>query len=279
MIMTQEEASPVCDVAASDDAERRRLNKQSMNHSYPAITINDEDCLAVEREGAAFYESFVVPAFLLHEEPKRVLILTDNTKSSEAILKQVLKFKGVQEIVVVVDSGSTGNSSEYETFTKIRKGVSGNATKVEIEYYHQNWSEDLFDSQAETFRSDVIITETSSLLPDPLSALYDSLSKSGVFVAHLGNAPRIRSPPQENGIYKDRERFLQRLVEVGFMSVRDYEVVSAILSFKKLRSWMVCANICLLISGCLSTTNYRATLVWKSRPNSSPWRSSPLTRG
>jgi hypothetical protein len=226
--MQEEEASPVC-VAAASDAEFRL--EQSMNHSDPAITtINEEDDYLAERKGAAFYESLVFPAMMAPEYPLRVIILTDTTESSEAILKQVLKFRDVRQIVVWVDSSTGGSSeAEYETSTKIRKGASENETKVEIEYYHQNWSEDLVDFQAETSTSDVIIMETSSLLPgDPLSALYDSLSESGVLVAHLGNAPRIRSPPQENGIYKDRERFLQRLGEVGFESVRDYEVVSAI---------------------------------------------------
>ena len=52
------------------------------------------------------------------------------------------------------------------------------------------------------------------------------LSPDGIFVSQADEAPDIKAPSQQYSIDKYREDFVQRLINLGFASVRDYEEVS-----------------------------------------------------
>ena len=49
------------------------------------------------------------------------------------------------------------------------------------------------------------------------------LDKSGILVAQVGEACTIKSPSDEFSVDKNRLKFIDMLVEIGFESVRDYE--------------------------------------------------------
>lgn len=51
------------------------------------------------------------------------------------------------------------------------------------------------------------------------------MSEDGIFVAQMGEAPGIFDPSEEHSISRNRVKFIQRLTELGFETVRDYEEV------------------------------------------------------
>jgi hypothetical protein len=59
-----------------------------------------------------------------------------------------------------------------------------------------------------------------------LRSLPNAIASDGIFVAQVGEAPAITSPPEENSLSRNRMKFIQSLVDLGFESIRDYEEVS-----------------------------------------------------
>jgi hypothetical protein len=70
---------------------------------------------------------------------------------------------------------------------------------------------------------------------DFVDALYDggpfmrslpkALSDDGILVAQVGQAPDFRSSAEDFSINKNRVKFFESLVNVGFEHIRDYEEV------------------------------------------------------
>lgn len=58
-----------------------------------------------------------------------------------------------------------------------------------------------------------------------LRSLARAMSEDGIFVAQMGEAPGIFDPSEEHSISRNRVKFIQRLTELGFETVRDYEEV------------------------------------------------------
>jgi hypothetical protein len=72
---------------------------------------------------------------------------------------------------------------------------------------------------------------------DFLDGLYDegpflrslplALSENGVFVAQVGEAAIFTTPPEVHSNNKNRVALVNSLVNIGFKSVREYELVGA----------------------------------------------------
>lgn len=70
---------------------------------------------------------------------------------------------------------------------------------------------------------------------DFVDALYDggpfmqslpkALSDDGILIAQVGQAPDFRSSAEDFSINKNRVKFFESLVNVGFEHIRDYEEV------------------------------------------------------
>ena len=59
-----------------------------------------------------------------------------------------------------------------------------------------------------------------------LKSLPHAVASDGIFVAQVGETPDIRSPPEEHSLSRNRMKFIQSLVDLGFESIRDCEEVS-----------------------------------------------------
>ena len=59
-----------------------------------------------------------------------------------------------------------------------------------------------------------------------LGSLPNAVASDGIFVAQVGEAPDIISPPEENLLSRNRMKLIQSLVNLGFESIQDYEEVS-----------------------------------------------------
>ena len=58
-----------------------------------------------------------------------------------------------------------------------------------------------------------------------LRSLPSALSFDGIFMAQVGEAPDMRTPSEVNSVNKNRVKFINSLVDLGFESSRDYEEV------------------------------------------------------
>jgi hypothetical protein len=68
-----------------------------------------------------------------------------------------------------------------------------------------------------------------------LRSLPNAIASDGIFVSQVGEAPDIRSPPEEHSLSRNRLKFIQSLVDLGFESIGDYEEVR-----NKPKSWGSC---------------------------------------
>lgn len=60
---------------------------------------------------------------------------------------------------------------------------------------------------------------------DFLKSLPGSLSESGILITQVGTGPYLLASSEDHSIHKNRVRFFEALVEIGFESVRDYTEV------------------------------------------------------
>ena len=58
-----------------------------------------------------------------------------------------------------------------------------------------------------------------------LQSLPNALAPDGFLLAQVGEASGIDSPSEEHSLDRNRVKFIQSLVDLGFESVRDYEEV------------------------------------------------------
>ena len=61
---------------------------------------------------------------------------------------------------------------------------------------------------------------------DFLRSLPNALSENGVFIAQVGQAPILKSPSEDHSMHRNRVKFIQSLIDLGFQSILDYEEVS-----------------------------------------------------
>lgn len=59
-----------------------------------------------------------------------------------------------------------------------------------------------------------------------LKSLPNALRDNGILVAQVGEAAKMEAPGEEYSWHKNRVRFIETLINIGFESVRDYEEVS-----------------------------------------------------
>ena len=60
---------------------------------------------------------------------------------------------------------------------------------------------------------------------DFLKSLPGSLSDDGILVTQVGIGPYLMASSEDHSIHKNRVRFFETLVRIGFESVRDYSEV------------------------------------------------------
>ena len=58
-----------------------------------------------------------------------------------------------------------------------------------------------------------------------LKSLPSSLSDNGILVTQVGSDPHLLAPSEDHSIHKNRVKFFETLVEIGFGSVRNYSEV------------------------------------------------------
>jgi hypothetical protein len=58
-----------------------------------------------------------------------------------------------------------------------------------------------------------------------LRSLFDALQPNGIVTAQVGQAASLSDPPEDYSINKNRLKFIQSLISLGFETVRSYEEV------------------------------------------------------
>jgi hypothetical protein len=58
-----------------------------------------------------------------------------------------------------------------------------------------------------------------------LRSLPNALSENGIFVGQVGQAPSLKDPLEDHSLNRNRVKFIQSLIDLGFLSILDYEEV------------------------------------------------------
>ena len=61
-----------------------------------------------------------------------------------------------------------------------------------------------------------------------LQSLPAAIAKNGILIAQVGEASRLKSPPEHISLNRNRVNFIRTLSDLGFVSLRDYEEVCCI---------------------------------------------------
>lgn len=92
---------------------------------------------------------------------------------------------------------------------------------------------------------------------DFLKSLPGSLSESGILITQVGTGPYLLASSEDHSIHKNRVRFFEALVEIGFESVRDYTEVRRSQPLKdfQILKYLTSRNVnstCRIIAGLIS---------------------------
>lgn len=189
---------------------------------------------------APYHESIVHPAMITHPNPKRVAIIGGG---EGATLREVLKHKTVEEAVMIeIDEGvvqlSKENLPQWQDCSSISHHEKAADWCFEDEratakfedamaYFIDNFATDE-EEEHEEEDYDVIIMDVLDPNDDIefavelytsetyLQSLYNALTADGILVAQVGEAPGLRDPADEAGMFAKRSVMAQMLGEVGF---------------------------------------------------------------
>eukprot|EP00934_Nitzschia_sp_Nitz4_P004298 Nitzschia sp. Nitz4//scaffold42_size132992//58165//61027//NITZ4_003394-RA/size132992-augustus-gene-0.112-mRNA-1//-1//CDS//3329551703//4288//frame0 len=192
---------------------------------------------------APYHEGLVHPAMFAHDNPKRVAIIGGG---EGATLREVLKHKTVEKVIMIeIDKLMVDTSREFlpawSDCSMLEGGTGSCFEDPRVEVYYEDafaWFIDRFHEEgkitAEPF--DIVIMDAldPQVQKDFVDALYDggpflkslpnAIGEKGILVAQMGEAPLMQQPAEEHSVNKNRVKFMRSLVDLGFQSIRDYEI-------------------------------------------------------
>jgi len=191
---------------------------------------------------AAYHEALVHPGLFLHENPKRVAIVGGG---EGATLREVLKHNTVEKVVMIeIDEKMVQLSRQYLpqwSDCSMLEGKLGSCFEdPRVELYCEDafaWFIDRFsgDKVGSTEPFDVIIMDAldPQIQKGFVDALYDggpflhslpaAIATNGILIAQVGEASKMKSPPEHISLNRNRVNFIRTLSDLGFVSLRDYE--------------------------------------------------------
>ena len=236
-------------VQSLDLYTRSLLDDGSYESLHPELFAPDrivflDGVLQSRKSGdASYHESLVHPAMFAHKNPRRVAIVGGG---EGATLREVLKHNTVEKVIMIdIDEQMVELSKKTLPFwsdcNQLMNSTDSCFDDSRVETYFLDafkWFIDRFseDSKiAEEERFDVIIMDAldPQIQKEFVDALYDggpflkslpnALKENGILISQVGQANSIRDPSGEFSIDKNRIKFIESLVSLGFPAIRDYE--------------------------------------------------------
>uniref|UniRef100_A0A7S4EJQ9 PABS domain-containing protein n=1 Tax=Pseudo-nitzschia australis TaxID=44445 RepID=A0A7S4EJQ9_9STRA len=193
---------------------------------------------------AAYHEALVHPAMFAHENPKRVAIVGGG---EGATLREVLKHNTVEKVIMIdIDEQMVEMSKKVLPFwsdcSMLKESTKSCFDDPRVETYYLDafkWFIDRFSDESshefDEFPFDVIIMDAldPQIQKTFVDTLYDggpflrslpnALGENGIIIAQVGEGNTISSPSGEHSVDRNRIKFIETLVSLGFPTVRDYE--------------------------------------------------------
>eukprot|EP00531_Pseudo-nitzschia_arenysensis_P006766 CAMPEP_0116154554 /NCGR_PEP_ID=MMETSP0329-20121206/21842_1 /TAXON_ID=697910 /ORGANISM="Pseudo-nitzschia arenysensis, Strain B593" /LENGTH=843 /DNA_ID=CAMNT_0003651541 /DNA_START=63 /DNA_END=2591 /DNA_ORIENTATION=- len=193
---------------------------------------------------AAYHEALVHPAMFAHENPKRVAIVGGG---EGATLREVLKHKTVEKVIMIdIDEQMVELSKKALPYWSDCSNLEGSTKSCfddpRVETYFLDafkWFIDRYGNEKtgefDELPFDVIIMDAldPQIQKEFVDALYDggpflkslphALNDAGILVGQVGQANTIGSPSGEFSVDRNRIKFIETLVSLGFPTIRDYE--------------------------------------------------------
>mmetsp|Transcript_5167 Transcript_5167/g.11371 ORF Transcript_5167/g.11371 Transcript_5167/m.11371 type:complete len:813 (+) Transcript_5167:404-2842(+) len=190
---------------------------------------------------APYHEALVHPVMIAHHNPRRVAIIGGG---EGATLREVLKHNTVEEVVMIdIDEELISLAKEHlkewnDCSDLIDSNVQSCFDHPKASIYFcdaMKWFIDRFnDKSNDEMKFDVIIMD--ALDPNDavdivdelytnttfLQSLYNGLHDDGAFIVQLGEAPRLKSPPDEYGSFQNRARVIHTLESLGMETMHPY---------------------------------------------------------
>ena len=195
---------------------------------------------------APYHESIVHPAMITHPNPKRVAVIGGG---EGATVREILKHSTLEKVVMIeIDGGVVNLSTKYLPEWQDCSSIAHHDGCAEwcfdderadlrvedaLAYFNDNFGSSSSISKSvdendlqEQF--DVLIMDcldpnddhpfAKVLYTDDgyVTSLYDALTEDGILVAQVGQAPKPRSPSDENGDFENRSTMLKMLDAIGF---------------------------------------------------------------
>lgn len=197
-----------------------------------------------ESGDAAYHEALVHPAMFAHENPKRVAIVGGG---EGATLREVLKHNTVEKVIMIdIDEQMVEMSKKVLPFwsdcSMLKESTKSCFDDPRVETYYLDafkWFIDRYsddnNGKYDDEPFDVIIMDAldPQIQKEFVDALYDggpflrslpkALKDDGILVSQVGEANSIRSPSGEFSIDRNRIKFVETLIGLGFPTIRDYE--------------------------------------------------------
>mmetsp|Transcript_22076 Transcript_22076/g.61400 ORF Transcript_22076/g.61400 Transcript_22076/m.61400 type:complete len:871 (+) Transcript_22076:139-2751(+) len=241
-VMRREESVELYEKSLSNDGSYEALHPEFFEPDR--IVFLDGVLQSCKSGDAAYHEALVHPVMFAHENPKRVAIVGGG---EGATLREVLKHNTVEKVIMIdIDDQMVEMSKKVLPFwsdcSMLKDSTKSCFDDPRVETYYLDafkWFIDRFgDEENRLFEElpfDVIIMDAL----DPqvqkgfVDALYDggpflrslpnALAEHGIMVAQVGEANTINSPSGEYSMDRNRIKFIETLVSLGFPTVRDYE--------------------------------------------------------
>jgi len=230
--------------------KRSMLNDGSYESRYKEIFQPDRilfvDGVLQSRRSSEipYHEALIHPAMVAHKSPSRILLLNCG---GGAALREVLKHKGVEKVVMVEEEPEVIQVSkkffpEYHDCSSIQ-GITQNCMedpRVELIYSDvHDWVTTQYEEEKERVFDVIVMDELyyveNAEVDDEQGEgdeeeddedefafyLFELLDSDGIFAAQVGDAPALRTAA--HGDMEDRFDFIDSLQENGFVRIVDYE--------------------------------------------------------
>ena len=194
---------------------------------------------------APYHESIVHPAMITHPNPKKVAVIGGG---EGATVREILKHSTLEKVVMIeIDEGVVNLSTKYLPEWQDCSSIAHHDGCAEwcfdderadlrvedaLAYFNDNFgSSSITKSASENDlqdQFDVLIMDcldpnddhpfAKVLYTDDgyVTSLYDALTDDGILVVQVGEAPKPRSPSDENGDFENRSTMIKMLDAIGF---------------------------------------------------------------
>ena len=239
------------------DNHTSTLTYLSQNQNEKMQKINLEYA-EVQNDNVVYYEALVHPAMITAEDsPEKVVILAANKDGGHAILREVFKYKSVQEIVMVgINLAINNQEVDTSAFTNeimrdcvnfvLDEHLCNDDDCIDIvfedasKWMHDKYAEIEDGTTVDTYSVIIVDDLTYSTAENDddwendiymfTSALYDMLYEEGVAVIQLGSSPTVSMPGtlSRHEQYEFQEYLLNSLHEIGFERLYVYDEINAL---------------------------------------------------